>query len=161
MSDPAQPSAADPLPSASDPLRSLCGLRTAPSLQVGERRQLRAALTQALAGCEWFTLGVMAPSAGAAVAALRTCERALGWPALQEQRLAIETVDDHDTAAADPEGPVFLKGNQRTGSYLLRPESGLGEGILITGHNPADPSREDTWGPLPLDLFAADGAVGS
>jgi hypothetical protein len=149
------------LPSAADPLRALRGLRSAPSLEACERQRLRAALAQSLAGCEWFTLGVMAPSAQAAVAALRTCEHALGWPALQEQPLAIESVEDHDTGAADPQGAVFLKGNQRTGSFLLRPESGLGEGILITGHNPADPSREDTWGPLPLDLFAGDGAVAS
>jgi hypothetical protein len=149
------------LPSGADPLAALRGLRSAPTLDAGERQRLRAALAQSLAGCEWFTLGVMAPSARAAVAALRAWESALGWPALQEQQLAIESVEDHDTVAADPEGPVFLKGNQRTGSFLLRPERGLGEGILITGHNPADPSREDTWGPLPLDLFAGDGAVAS
>jgi hypothetical protein len=50
---------------------------------------------------------------------------------------------------------VFLKGNQRSGSYLLRQEDGLGEGLLITGHHSEDPSVEGTWGPLPLDLFAA------
>jgi hypothetical protein len=48
---------------------------------------------------------------------------------------------------------VFLKGNQHTGRFLLRAEGGLGQGILITGHNPEDPSVEDTWGPLPLDFF--------
>jgi hypothetical protein len=42
----------------------------------------------------------------------------------------------------------------------VRPESGLGEGILITGHNPEAPSREDTWGPLPLDLFGTPPASG-
>jgi hypothetical protein len=49
---------------------------------------------------------------------------------------------------------VFLKGNQRTGLFHLRREEGLGEGILISGHGAADPAAEDTWGPLPLDLFA-------
>ncbi|MFM7361426.1 MAG: DUF1824 family protein [Cyanobium sp.] len=142
MSEPA-------VPSAADVLRDLRGLRSAPPLTAAQRQELRAALMAALAGCEWFTVVVMAPSAGAALAALRACERALGWPALQEQ------------APDDPQGPVFLKGNQRTGAYLLRGESGLGEGILITGHNPADPSREDTWGPLPLDLFDGAGSVGS
>jgi len=44
---------------------------------------------------------------------------------------------------------------QRTGTYLLRQEDGLGEGLLITGHHSGDPSVEGTWGPLPLDLFAA------
>jgi hypothetical protein len=149
------------VPSSADVLHALRGLRSAPQLNPEQRRELRAALLAALAGCEWFTLGVMAPSAAAALTALRASERALGWTALQQQVEAIETIDDHDTVAADPEGPVFLKGNQRSGTYLLRPESGLGEGILITGHNPADPSRQDTWGPLPLDLFDEVGAAGS
>ncbi len=74
--------------------------------------------------------------------------------ALAPQELAIEAPDDHDTAGADPAGAVFLKGNQRTGTFGLRPEGGLGEGILISGHHLDDPSRGDTWGPLPLDLFA-------
>ena len=151
MSTPANPIA----------LADLQSLRTAPTLTAAQAQQLRDDLAAALAGCEWFTLGIMAPSAPVALVALRQCERALGWPALQEQDLAIETAEDHDIAAADPQGPVFLKGNQRTGRYRIRAESGLGEGILITGHNPADPSREDTWGPLPLQLFDPGGTVGS
>ena len=50
-------------------------------------------------------------------------------------------------------GAVFLKANQHTGRFLVRPETGLGEGLLITGHNPGNPAAEDTWGPLPLDFF--------
>ena len=49
---------------------------------------------------------------------------------------------------------MFLKGNQRNGGFRVRQEGGLGEGLLITGHNPEAPEAEDTWGPLPLDLFA-------
>ena len=49
---------------------------------------------------------------------------------------------------------MFLKGNQNSGRFLVRRETGLGEGLLITGHSPADPDAEDTWGPLPLDFFA-------
>ena len=48
---------------------------------------------------------------------------------------------------------MFLKANQHTGRFLVRPETGLGEGLLITGHNPGNPAAEDTWGPLPLDFF--------
>ena len=163
---------ADPVvPPTAAVLRALRGLRSAPLLEEHQRQELRAALKATLAGCEWFTVGVMAPSAPAAVAALRACERAQGWPALQEKGTEIESLDaptgsdasggkvDPSTGAADPQGPVFLKGNQRNGTYLLRPESGLGVGILITGHNPADPSRQDTWGPLPLDLFDEGGTA--
>lgn len=50
--------------------------------------------------------------------------------------------------------PVFLKGNQRTGLFQVRPEAGLGEGLLITGQEPLTTIGSETWGPLPLDLFA-------
>lgn len=126
-------------------LRALCGLRTAPALSAAEAEGLRAELQPLLARCEWFTIGVMAPSAAAAVAALRTAEQAQGWPALE--------LDPAGEALEAIEGPVFLKGNQNTGRFLVRRESGLGEGILITGHSPVEPDAEDTWGPLPLGFF--------
>jgi hypothetical protein len=105
-------------------LASLRGLRTAPDLDPGQRQQLRQELTPLLAACEWCTIGVMAPSAAQALAALRQLEAAMGWPALAEAR---------DGGEASPED---------------------GEGLLITGHHDRDPSCEDTWGPLPLELFA-------
>jgi hypothetical protein len=133
----------------SDPLASLRGLRTAPGLDASQRQQLRQALTERLATCQWFTVGVMAPDRQAAVNCLRSLETALGWSPLQEEG------DTGPNAASAGEGvPVFLKGNQRTGGFRVRQEAGLGEGLLITGHNPDAPDAEDTWGPLPLDLFA-------
>lgn len=127
-------------------LRALCGLRTAPVLSSAERQQLRQELEPLLARCQWFTIGVMAPSAAAAVATLRAVEQAQGWPAL-----ALDPAGETLTAI---EGPVFLKGNQHNGRFLVRRETGLGEGVLITGHHPGDAAAEDTWGPLPLDFFS-------
>ena len=127
-------------------LADLRGLRSAPTLTPQQAEQLRAELIEQLARCEWFTLGVMAPSAAAAVQALRAVEAALQWEALE--------LDPAGEALASIEGPVFLKGNQNSGRFLVRRETGLGEGLLITGHNPVDPAAEDTWGPLPLDLFS-------
>ena len=127
-------------------LDQLRGLRSAPALNPDQRAQLRAQLSPLVARCAWFTIGVMAPSAAAAVQALRSAEMALGWS-------PIATVEA-GSADSEAAGTVFLKANQRTGTALLRQEAGLGEGLLITGHNPEDPSLEDTWGPLPLDLFA-------
>jgi Domain of unknown function (DUF1824) len=127
-------------------LRALCGLRHAPTLSLEQVTALRAELQPLLHRCDWFTIGVMAPSAAAAVAALRTAEQANNWQALE--------LDPAGEALAAIEGPVFLKGNQNTGRFLVRREAGLGEGILITGHSPADPDAEDTWGPLPLTFFA-------
>ena len=126
-------------------LRALCGLRSAPALSPAETEGLRAELQPLLARCDWFTIGVMAPSASAAVAALRSAEQANGWEALE--------LDPAGEALEAIEGPVFLKANQNTGRFLVRREGGLGEGILITGHSPAEPDAEDTWGPLPLGFF--------
>ena len=128
-------------------LSDLANLRTAPTLPAAQRPQLRAELESALAACDWFTIGVMAPTAAAAVAALRACERALAWPALGAH--------GQNPDPESLEGPVFLKGNQHSGHFLLRAEAGLGEGILISGHGSggADPAVEGTWGPLPLDFF--------
>jgi hypothetical protein len=132
---------------ASVSLADLRGLRIAPELNAASGEALRSQLLLKLQPCDWFTIGVMAPSAAAAVAALRSLETALGWEPLE--------LDPAGEALASIEGPVFLKGNQNSGRFLVRRESGLGEGVLITGHSPADPDAEDTWGPLPLQLFAA------
>jgi hypothetical protein len=125
-------------------LADLRGLRTAPELSEPQRLLLRSELTQAMELCPWFTIGVMAPSAAIALAALRRWEGALGWDPLEAL----------DASADGLENPVFLKGNQRTGTYLLREEAGLGEGILISGQNPEQPDLAETWGPFPLDLLA-------
>ena len=143
-------------------LDELCGLRTAPELSAAARQALRSELNQRLAACEWFTIGVMAPSASLAVAALRACENGLGWEPLQAPGPELPGPHPPGPAAsgsnaADPaagSGPVFLKGNQRTGLFLVRLEAGLGSGLLITGHSSVAPEAEDTWGPFPLDFFA-------
>ncbi len=128
-------------------LAGLRGLRSAPGLDAAQGRLLRDELTALLGACGWFTVGIMAPSPSSAVAALRQLEAAFDWPALR-------SAEAGDGEQAGEPGPVFLKGNQRTGLFQLRREDGLGEGILITGHDASDPAAEDTWGPLPLDLFA-------
>ena len=140
----ASPSLPQPEAAVATPrLTALRGKRTAPELEEGERQELRAELDGAMKRCPWFTIGVMAPTAAEAVGALRRCEQAFGWPAL--------AADNPD--AATNEGPVFLKGNQRTGTYLIRQEEGLGVGVLISGQNAEQPELADTWGPLPLDLL--------
>jgi len=115
-------------------------------LDLEQRHQLKQVLAKVLDRCQWFTVGVMAPGEAEALAALRALESALDWSAL-----AVASEPAH----VAPGHTVFLKGNQRTGTYLLRQEDGLGEGLLITGHHSEDPSVEGTWGPLPLDLFGS------
>jgi hypothetical protein len=130
--------------SAATPLAGLRGLRTAPTLTRDQAHDLHVALTLALGRCTWFTIGVMAPSPYAALQALRSLEQNCGWQPLQPEP---------DAASVSEDAGVFLKGNQSTGIFTLRAEAGLGEGILITGHNSSDPDGEDTWGPFPLDFF--------
>ena len=98
-------------------LASLKGLRSAPTLSAAEQGQLSEELMAALATCEWFTVGVMAPSATAAVASLRALEARLSWEALE--------LDPSGEELASIEGPVFLKANQNTGRFLVRRETGL------------------------------------
>ena len=92
-----------------------------------------------------FVAGVMAASAASAVTCLRQVETALGWSQLE--------LDPAGVALDSIEGPVFLKANQNSGRFQVRAETGLGEGLLISGHCSADTAAEDTWGPLPLDFF--------
>jgi len=98
---------------------------------------------------------VMAADAAAAVACLRQWETALGWSPLAAS--AADPTSQGPSGSAQP-GPVFLKGNQRTGTFLLRREEGLGEGVLISGQNPEGSGAGETWGPLPLDLFQGPGS---
>lgn len=126
-------------------LADLRSLRSAPPLDVDQRRWLARELQDRLAACSWCTVGIMAPEATVAIGVLRELEACLGWAPLA---LGGEPL---------PEGPVFLKGNQNTGTALLRAETGLGEGVLISGHDAPDPSQDETWGPLPLDFFTPTG----
>jgi len=117
-------------------------LRTAPELQPEQRVALAQELVEVMKAFDWFTVGIMAPSADAALTALRSLEQALDWEAM---RL--------DNQQGEP-GPVFLKANQSTGLIRIRVEHGLGEGVLISGHSHDPNQAGTTWGPLPLDFFA-------
>lgn len=120
-------------------------LRSAPGLSDAQRLRLRRELLERVAACDWCTIGVMAPDAEAAWRALRSFEQAMGWPPLAAP----------PTTGEEVEGAVFLKGHQRSGQVWLRREEGLGQGVLVSGHSESAPAGEGTWGPLPLDFFAA------
>jgi hypothetical protein len=133
----------DPMAEQTLTLALLRGLRTAPSLDDDLRQALRAELRAAMAPCPWFTIGVMAPSAAEALDTLQRWQAALGWSPLVDAEPVGEAI----------EGPVFLKGHQANGSFWIRAETGLGQGVLLSGQHPDRPDLADTWGPLPLDLF--------
>ena len=129
-------------------LSDLARLRGAPELSSEVWKGLRSELTEAMASASWFTVGVMAPSAAQALAALRALERSQAWEPM--------TV----VASTEEQGPVFLKANQNGGSIRIRIEQGLGEGILITGHGDDESQPSTTWGPLPLNFFNEAGPEG-
>ena len=122
-------------------LSDLARMRGAPELSEDASARLRSELREAMANASWFTVGVMAPSAKQALAALRALETSQGWDPMA-------VVD-----GTDEDGPVFLKANQQGGSVRIRIEHGLGQGILITGHGEDESLPSTTWGPLPLNFF--------
>ncbi len=122
-------------------LSDLARLRDAPELSEDASARLRSELREAMANASWFTVGVMAPSAKQALAALRALETCQGWDPMA-------VVD-----GTDEDGPVFLKANQQGGSVRIRTEHGLGQGILISGHGEDESQPSTTWGPLPLNFF--------
>jgi hypothetical protein len=106
-------------------LSDLARLRDAPELSLETCKLLRAELASAMASSSWFTVGVMAPSAKKALAALRALETSQGW----------HTMDVVDST--DKDGPVFLKANQQGGSVRIRIEYGLGQkSSKYTQNNP-------------------------
>ncbi len=122
-------------------LSDLNTLRTAPELSQSQTQTLESELTSQMNKSQWFTVGIMAPSSAKAIRAMRNIEAYFKWP---EMKLM-----DNPTAI----GPVFLKANQSSAEIRVRVEQGLGEGILISGHD-QDPNEPSTnWGPLPLDFF--------
>lgn len=92
-------------------------------------------------------------SSGRALSMPQELEDGLGYPPSTPDPAFSGRGDAPFANSAHPSLPVFLKGNQRTGSYQLRPEAGLGVGLLITGQEAATAIASETWGPLPLDLF--------
>ncbi len=84
----------------------------------------------------------MAPRAIEAIQALRSISR------------KYSTIEFRDLDLLNADGSVFLKGNQKTGNVLIRSESGLGEGILITCQYDKESKESNTYGPLPLDFFS-------
>ena len=123
-------------------LKDLKSLRSAPILDVSQSKKLLQELSIRMQGAEWFTVGIMAPSATSAILVLREIEAKFNWSPM---RLLEKPTSD---------GPVFLKANQNTMEIYVRIEYGLGEGVLISGQNNNQLKEVDTFGPFPLDFFS-------
>ena len=108
-------------------------LRTSPEINEQQSEKLFKELQNEIKKAEWFTIGIMAKSSEKALLVLRHVEKTFSW----ESMTVVENPDEN--------GPVFLKGNQSSGEIRIRIEHGLGEGVLLTGHN-SDPEKPSKTG---------------
>ncbi len=119
----------------------LNNLRTAPILNELDSKVILKELKIIMENADWFTVGIMSPSYKNGLKVIRTMEERFRW---QEMKVSTEIA---------MEGPVFLKGNQKSGEIHARIEYGLGEGIIISCHNNETSIMANTLGPFPLDFF--------
>ncbi|ABM72544.1 conserved hypothetical protein [Prochlorococcus marinus str. MIT 9515] len=122
-------------------LNDLNNLKSAPHLRKSQIKKLLKELEQNILDADWITIGIMAPCDSLAIKALKSISK----------KYSSITFRDVDSLYSD--GSVFLKGNQKTGNVYIRPENGLGEGILLTCQYDEDSEESSTFGPLPLDFF--------
>ena len=117
-------------------------LRSAPHLSGLQREQLQNELELNIINADWITIGIMASHDYEAINALESISRKYS----SIKFLGLESLQ--------ADGSVFLKANQKTGNVFIRPENGLGEGILLTCQYDVDSTESNTFGPLPLDFFS-------
>ena len=122
-------------------LEDLDKLRSAPKLNKKQSEILLNQLENIINKADWVTIGVMSPSFKKGINAVRRIEDRFKYNEMK----CITIPSQH--------GPVFLKGNQRTGELHARIEYGLGEGIIISCQHFDNSLNSKTIGPLPLDFF--------
>ena len=122
-------------------LNDLNSLRSAPRLRKSQIKKLLKELETNIKNADWITIGIMAPTVKEAKNALQTISK-------RYSSIKFRYLD-----CPPAYGSVFLKGNQKTGNVYIRPENGLGEGILLTCQYDEHSVESSTFGPLPLDFF--------
>ncbi len=122
-------------------LEDLDKLRTAPKLNEKQSKILLDELRNMINKSDWVTIGIMSPTLGKGINAIRKIEEKFEYNEMKCITLP------------DKEGPIFLKANQKTGEMHARIEFGLGEGILISCQNHENSLNTKTIGPFPLDFF--------
>ena len=123
-------------------LNDLKRLRSAPKLNNKQSKLLFDQAKDIIDKADWLTIGVMAPSIEIGMRTIKTIEKTL-----QLEKFNYVTVPSS-------KGPIFLKGNQKTGEVHARIEYGLGEGILISCHDCDNAVMAETIGPFPVKFFS-------
>ena len=101
-------------------LVDLKNLRTAPHLSDRQVKKLLEELEANILKTDWLTIGIMAPSDGRAIKALKSISK------------KYSSIKFGNLGSLHADGGVFLQANQTTSNFFVRSENGLGEGILIT-----------------------------
>ena len=122
-------------------LVDLTSLRSAPQLSKNQTKKLFEELKPYILNSDWITIGIMAANDFQAIEALQSISK----------KFSSISFDGLDSLKAN--GPVFLKGNQKTRNVYIRSEYGLGEGILLTCQYEEESLQSSTFGPLPLNFF--------
>ena len=122
-------------------LFELNSFRSAPPLSRKQIEKLLEELDVKIKNADWITIGIMANSDSDAISALNSISKKYA------------SVKFRNLESLHAKGSVFLKGNQKTGNVFIRPENGLGEGILLTCQYDNEFKESSTFGPLPLDFF--------
>ncbi len=122
-------------------LKDLRQFRSAPTLTSMQIQLLLKELYLYMDKADWFTIGIMAPTAKTALIIFREMEVFFNWTSIQ--------VIDKPSG----NGPAFLKANQKTEEVYVRLEDGIGEGILLTCQHNDPLIGSDTFGPFPLESF--------
>ena len=121
-------------------LSDLIIYKSAPSLNICQKKRLFEELNIKILGADWLTVGIMAFSDRDAIVALKSVSK----------RYSIKF---NNLISLKASGSVFLKANQKTGNVNIRSENGLGEGILVTCQSNEELSESTTYGPFPLGFF--------
>ena len=125
-------------------LADLNQYKTAPILDSSQSQKLSEQLESKIENSDWLTVGVMAKSDTEAKIALTTIIQK--YPFIQFK----------DFKNLQALGHVYMKGNQKTGEVYIRSDYGLGEGILLTCQYNDSLKNSMTYGPFPLNFFAAN-----
>ena len=122
-------------------LSDLISLRSAPLLDETQSKILLNELNLKISACDWITIGIMGSNDSEAKNALREIIKKYSFKDFQN-------FDEINVF-----GKVFLKANQKSGQVYIRPENGLGVGILLTCQHDDRSKISATYGPFPLDFF--------
>ena len=104
------------------------------------RESIYEALTLVLDGSEYQLIGICAENYAEGTLALQQYLAAFGY----ETTLTF----------ADPDQPIYIKYNSKTEACYSKPYDGDHRGVIVSCQSSYDEDVNETFGHLPLDLFA-------